>query len=157
MDQVRSWLYISGIRDTRNLDLLQAAGIGAMLQLADEVKQPGITTLFLPVDDGASLRLDLLKRGVEFVRAQKAAGQTMLVACGAGVSRSSTFVVASLREEEGLSLAEALKQLYLNHRDAFPDAVLWRSLCQYYEGRDISRADAAHEVQDILYDVRPNL
>src|SRR5262249_29486460 len=120
-------------------------------------KQPGIESLYLPIEDGQALNLNLLKKGVAFVRSQKAAGKNVLVACGAGVSRSTTFVVAALKEEENLTLTEALSQVYLNHPDAFPHGALWRTLRQYYEQRDLSLAEALHEVQDIREDVRPRL
>jgi len=35
-----------------------------MLQLAEKVEQPGITSLFLPVEDFAPLNIDLLKQGI---------------------------------------------------------------------------------------------
>jgi protein-tyrosine phosphatase len=157
LDQIRPWLYISGFRETRDLPLLQSVHIGAMLQLAREAKQPGIASLYLPVEDGEALPLESLKKGVEFIRTQKAAGQTVLVACGAGVSRSTTFAVAALKEEENSTLAEAFSQVYLSHPDAFPHSVLWRALRQYYDHRDLSLVDAAREIEDIREDVRPKL
>jgi protein-tyrosine phosphatase len=74
----------------------------------------------------------MLAQGVEFVMAQKKAGQTVLVACGAGISRSATFAVAALKEIEGLSLREAIHTVKQAHPDSLPHYKLWQSLCDYY-------------------------
>ncbi len=132
MDQIRSWLYIGKYRDTCDLDYLQSHNIGAILQLAELVEQPNITTLYLPVEDGEPIPLDLLVQGIEFVRSQKALGKIILVACGAGISRSSSFVLAALKEEENLGLMEALREVITCHFDTQPHKALWDSLCGYY-------------------------
>src|SRR5689334_12250798 len=100
MHKIRPWLYIGKYRETANIDTLIVYRISAMLQLADKVEQIGIASLYIPVEDGEPLPADQLRQGVEFVRAQKAAGKTVLVACGAGISRSVTFTIAALKEEE---------------------------------------------------------
>jgi predicted protein tyrosine phosphatase len=157
LDQIRPWLYIGGFRDSRDFPLLHSVHIGAILQLAGDVQHPGVESLYLPVEDGEALQPDVLKRGVEFIRAQKAAEKTILVACGAGVSRSTSFAVAALKEEENLTLAEAFSQVYLSHPDAFPHSALWRSLRQYYDHRDLSLVEAVREVEGIREDARPRL
>ena len=130
---VRPWLYIGKYRETLNGHLLSANGIEAMLQLADLVDQPGINSLYLPVDDGLPLPVDLLRQGVDFVRAEKGCGHTVLIACGAGISRSATFAVAVLKEEEGLSLLDAYRAVKSRHPGAMPHFALWESLCSYYQ------------------------
>ncbi len=132
MDRIRSWLYIGKYRDTRDLDYLQSRNIGAMLQLAELVEKPNITALYLPVEDGEPIPTDLMAQGIEFVRSQKALGKIVLVACGAGISRSSSFAVAALKEEENLGLMEALREVATRHFDTQPHPELWNSLCGYY-------------------------
>ena len=133
MIPVRPWLFIGRYHDTANLSWLQGRDIGAMLQLAEAVAQPAIESLYLPVEDGEPLAVDHLRAGVDFVRAQRAAGKNVLVACGAGISRSATFVVAVLHEEEGLDLRAALASLREVHPSALPHMALWQSLCAYYQ------------------------
>ena len=89
MDAVRSWLIIGDYRDTKDLALIQAYKIEAILQLAAPVEHPNVELLYLPVDDGHPLPFDALREGVAFVRSHKAQGHNVLVACGAGVSRSA--------------------------------------------------------------------
>jgi len=133
MIPVRPWLVIGRYRDTQNPNWLQSRQISAMLQLAAPVSQPGIVSRYLAVEDGEPLAHDLLREGVAFVREQRAAGKNILVACGAGISRSATYVVAALKEEEGLSLVEGLRDLRAVHPAALPHMALWESLCDYYD------------------------
>jgi protein-tyrosine phosphatase len=133
MDQIRPWLFIGGIRDTLNMSYLSYKSIGAMLQLAANVEQPGITSLYLPVEDFAPLKFDLLEKGVFFVREQKKLGCRILVACGAGINRSSSFCTAILKEEEDLSLFNAFKEVKSKHPESIPHEPVWESLCQYYK------------------------
>ncbi len=131
MNAVRPWLYIGKFRETLEECMLSAYKITAMLQLAEAVQQPGITSLYLPVDDSAILP-EYLRQGVDFIRAQKRLGRVILVACGAGRSRSVGFAVAALKEEENISLLEALKGIKTCHPEAEPNPTLWKSLCEYY-------------------------
>lgn len=132
MDQIRDWLYIGKYLDTTALAGLQAAGIGAMLQLAEYVVQPGIKALYLPVEDGEPLPHYLLERGMDFVREQCEREKTVLIACGAGISRSATFCIAALHEREGLPLVDAFAQVYRARRQILPHPALWHSLAAYY-------------------------
>jgi protein-tyrosine phosphatase len=132
MWQITDNLYVGRYRDTVNLTLLQAHSIDAMLQLADRVEQPGIEVLYLDVEDGEPLPAEKLCQGVTFVRDQLAAGRRVLIACGAGISRSVTFATAVLHEEGGISLLDAFHDIHSIHPDALPHYKLWHSLCEYY-------------------------
>jgi protein-tyrosine phosphatase len=129
---IRPWLYVGKFSETREEWLLRAYQIGAMLQLDEAVQQPGMTSLFLPVEDGEPLVPDVLKRGLEFARTQKAWGRRVLIACGAGVSRAAAFAIAVLKEEENLSLLEAVREVRTQHPEIMPHPELWKSLCHYY-------------------------
>ena len=132
MHPIRPWLFIGRFSETQDDELLRRRDIGAMLQLADAVRQPGIPSLYLPVEDGEPLAPDLLRMGVEFVRLEKALGRSVLVACGAGISRSAAYAIAALKEEEQLSLLDAFCEVQSRHPDALPHPALWASLCAYY-------------------------
>ncbi len=132
MWRIRPWLYIGKYRDTNSPALLNSFQIGAMLQLAEAVPQPGIASLYIAVDDGVPLLPAKLRQGVDFIRAQKAADKIVLSACGAGISRSVTFAIAALKEEEGLSLTDAYAAILDKHPDATPHPALWESLQTYY-------------------------
>jgi len=132
MDEIRPWLYIGNVRDTSNESYLKHYSIQAMLQLAAKVEQPGIEILYLPVEDFAPLDFYMLEKGVAFIREQKKLERRILVACGAGINRSSTYCTAALKEEEGLSLFETFKEVKRLHPESMPHEPVWESLCRYY-------------------------
>lgn len=143
MDQIRPWLFIGSYRETLNLSYLTFKSIHAMLQLAEKVEQPGITSLYLPVEDLAPISSEHIRQGVGFIRDQKARGNRVLVVCGAGINRSSAFCAAALKEEEGLSLFIAFKEVLKRHPEAMPHEPVWTSLCNYYEEK-IPYLDVMH-------------
>ena len=55
MDKIRPWLYIGKYRETLDGRYLSAHNITAMLLLAELVEHPGITSLYLAVEDGEPL------------------------------------------------------------------------------------------------------
>ena len=132
MDQIRSWLFIGAYRDTLNKSYLDLKSIQAILQLAEKVEQPNIVTLYLPVEDLAPISSGHLRQGVDFIRKNKQKGCRVLVSCGAGINRSSAFSTAALKEEEGLSLLDAFKEVKHKHPVSMPHEPVWDSLCKYY-------------------------
>ena len=111
-----------------------------MLQLAEKVEQQNIVSLYLPVEDLAPIPENLLRQGIDFIKEHKQKGNRVLVACGAGINRSSAFSAAALKEDEGLSLFEAFKEVKHKHPEAMPHAPVWESLCEYY-GESIAYLD----------------
>jgi hypothetical protein len=132
MNSIRNWLYIGKYRETLDATFLGAHKIGAMLLLAEAVKQPDIESLYLPVEDGVPLATQYLQQGIDFVLAQKRLERNVLVACGAGMSRSAAFVVALLKEDESLGLLDALRDVKSHHSDTLIHPALWESLCAFY-------------------------
>jgi len=132
MWQITDNLYVGRYRDTVNLTLLRAHNIDAMLQLAERIEQPGIEVLYLDVEDGEPLPAEKLCQGVSFVQDHLAAGRRVLIACGAGLSRSVAFAIAVLHEKEGISLLDAFNSIHSIHPDALPHYELWHSLCECY-------------------------
>jgi protein-tyrosine phosphatase len=132
MDEIRPWLFIGKYRDTTDKAYLSAKSIDAMLELAEKVEQPGIVSLYLPVEDVVPISFALLAQGITFVREHKKQGYRVLVACGAGINRSSAFSLAALKEEEGLGLFEAFLEVKKKHPESMPHELVWESLCSYY-------------------------
>jgi predicted protein tyrosine phosphatase len=137
MYRIRDWLYIGSYRDRITPGLLTQHGITAMLELADHVEHNNINTLQLPVADGVIQTDDDLRRGIAFIREQRAAGHVVLSACAAGISRSTTYALGALKEEENIpSILTALAEIKAHHPNALPHIRLWHSLNRYY-GEDI--------------------
>jgi hypothetical protein len=132
MDEIRPWLYIGKYRDTLDKHYLDFKSIKAMLQLADRVEQEGINSLYLPVEDLGPTSHALIKQGVDFILDEKEKGNKVLVACGAGINRSTAFCMAALKEAEGLSLVDAYKEIRKKHPESLPHEPVWTSFCRYY-------------------------
>lgn len=132
MNTVRPWLMIGKYRESMDRNLLAQCEIGAMLHLAEDVSHPDMTCLYLPVEDGVPIPVDLLAQGVAFILAQRDQEKKVFVACGAGMSRSVSFAVAALKEAEKLDLLTALRIVKQHHPEALPNPKLWQSLCSYY-------------------------
>ena len=132
MDEIRPWLYIGKYRDTLDKYHLEFNSIKAVLQLADPVEQKGINFLFLVVEDMGETPHALIRQGVDFILEEKEKGNKVLVACGAGINRSTVFCMAALKEVEGLSLLDAYKEIKEKHPDSLPNEPVWESFCSYY-------------------------
>ena len=137
MNQIRSWLYVGKYRETKDLFLLEFHQIGAMLQLAELVEHIGIISLYLPVEDGVFLPETMLKKGVDFIKTHKDQGRNVMVSCGAGISRSTSFAIAAIKEIEQLNLADSFREVKIRHHETMPHPLLWKSLCEYFR-EDIS-------------------
>lgn len=149
MYRIRDWLYLGKYAQTRVRTVLDNNGITAMLQLASPIGYEDIPMLFIPMEDSAPLLKDHVEAGLQFIRDHKAAGHRILVACGAGISRSVVMAMAALREHEGLTLFEAYRAVYEKHPAAKPNHDLVLALAKYY-GIDMDLLDvwdALNEVQ----------
>ncbi len=148
MDEIRPWLYIGNYNDTLNKDVLDSKPIQAMLQFAAPVKQTGIASLYLIINDMSPISPHLFKEGVEFVLNEKEKGSKVLVACAAGINRSTAFCIAALKEIEGLSLLDAFKEVKRSHPRSMPQEPVWESLCSYYHEKtsyiDLLRTSAQY-------------
>ena len=133
MNAIRNWLYIGKYRDTLDVVSLAKHNIGAVLQLAEAIQYPNIESLYLPVEDGVPIAKRHLGQGIDFTLRQKRLGRSVLVACGAGMSRSAVFAVAALKDGEGLGLLAALREVKRYHPDTMIHPALWKSLCTFYQ------------------------
>ena len=149
MHKIRDWLYIGKYRETLSLPLLDSYHIGAMLHLAENVQHDGVDTLYLPIDDGVPVRQEILKQGIDFLAEQKAQGKVVLSACGAGISRSTTFAIGLLMREENLGLWDAYQAVLDHHPDALPAPDLVVSLAEYYQA-PVTKMEATEKTMDML-------
>lgn len=133
MNSIRNWLYIGKYRDTLDVASLTKYKIGAVLQLAEAIQYPNIESLYLPIEDGIPLESHYLRGGIDFVLSQKRLGHSVMIACGAGISRSAAFAVAALKEDENLDLLAALRSVKSHHPETIIHLALWESLCAFYQ------------------------
>lgn len=133
MHQIRPWLYVASYPEASSAKVVADAGATAMLQLFEPFDLDGVETLYLDTMDGYPLVNKNIRRGVDFVRQKHAAGKTVVISCGAGISRSVTYTIAVLKELEGLSMEAAYRSVRDQHPDALPDQTHWESLNAYYD------------------------
>lgn len=134
MHKIRSWLYIGNYQEAQDEALLKENGINGVVQLFRPVdyNDPTLEALYLPVEEGYPLLKATIQQGIAFITERQSRGQTLLMSCGAGVSRSVTFGIIALVETEGLTLPQAFAEIRAHHPKAMPDEILWDSLCKYY-------------------------
>jgi len=133
IDHVLNGVYISGWRVTNFAVALRRHEITHILKLYEHTPYfpPDFLTLDNPIEDGVTIPPEKLRRGVEFITHQVSAAHSVLVMCGAGISRSSTFVLAYMLEQ-GYDLHDAYKLLRSVHSEAAPHMLLWGSLFAQY-------------------------
>jgi len=115
MREVAKKLWIGNALEARDLTAILNVGIEAIVDLAiEEIPISATRELIccrIPISDGGgnpSSRIQLaVKTIVDLVSSQV----PTLVACSAGMSRSPAIVAATLSQLNGVSLAEALKQV----------------------------------------------
>ena len=132
MYRIRPWLSIGTLRESRNQNLLRVEGISAILQLADTITDSQRKVCYLPIEDEQPIEPHILTTGISFICAQYHEGQQLLIACEGGISRSSTFAIAGLKQLEGRTLPDTLTELRQQHPHAWPSWELWHSLCTYF-------------------------
>ncbi|MBN1285724.1 MAG: bifunctional nuclease family protein [Anaerolineae bacterium] len=135
LDEVVEGVYISGARRMPDPAAFKALGITHVLQLhrANATWPDCLEVFDNQLEDGEFAPKERLARGVEFVKAQRAAGNKVLIACWEGISRSSTFVLAYLVDGLGYDLRDAWRLLRARHHKAWPARELWASLLAHYD------------------------
>lgn len=132
MHKIRDWLFVASFRETQDLAQLENHAIGAVLQLHQSVDYDDITTLFVPVQEGYPLVKHDMVNGLNFIRDQHAQGKKVVVACGAGISRSVIFATGALKMAESLTMSKAFSEVRKKHERAMPDELHWQSMCTYF-------------------------
>lgn len=136
LEWITEQVAVGGVRDLLDCQSLEVQQIEAVLQLYGLERERAaiplpLEILPLQVMDRQPLSPEALREGVDFLRRQLGAGRKVLVACGAGMSRSPVFVAACLHEE-GMDLLEAFRMITRARPGIRPHPALVRSLVEYY-------------------------
>ena len=99
-------LYLSGMWSARQHDALKELGITAVVNLTpddDGCEAAGFKVLRIGIDDAAEmLRPDVtIARFLRQMEEWEASGETVLIHCHAGISRTSVFAIAWLMHRRG--------------------------------------------------------
>jgi dual specificity phosphatase 12 len=135
LSRVVDHLYIGKAHLANFPDMLLADGITSVLKLHESPPDwdgSEFVVRDLVIPDGEPLDGSIFDEMIAFVDGEIKAGKTVLVVCGAGISRSSTAVLAYL-VSTGMELKEAYQLLIRQHPQALPHPDLWESLIAYFD------------------------
>ncbi len=135
-NQITDSLYIGSAQLTTMSEKLKELSITSVLKLYESPPDwpAGFKVYNMPHPDGQPLSAERMARHIRFIANEIEAGRKVLVVCGAGISRSSTAVLAYL-VSTGMSLPDAYRLLKSRHPIANPNPVLWESLIKYFKLR----------------------
>lgn len=114
-DQILPGVWIGDYNDANNPDFIRKSKIAIVLNLAKELDDhhvvPGVQLVKVGMDDGVMANPGLFDKAADVIANAVAAKNPILVHCAAGISRSSTAVIAYLMQHLGKGWRSALKTL----------------------------------------------
>jgi len=138
VDRISKQLYVGNLSDT-SIDVLNENGITAVLScvMPDElwfVRQGGTLErkhLVVPMSDGEVVSVAAIDIALDQLETWIEEGETVLVHCAAGISRSPSIIIAYLITlgmtwDDGLTLVEGVRPIVLPHR------LLKQSVLRYF-------------------------
>jgi protein-tyrosine phosphatase len=89
---------------------------------------PKVQLVKIGIEDGRLTNVGVFRKAAEVIHQARSAGKTVLVHCAAGVSRSSTAVLAYLMLYDGMGWFKALEHVQKSRSIVNPHPLLVRSL-----------------------------
>lgn len=138
MNKVREGLWISDIASVATKSERERAGITAILScmMPDErhflPRDHGLKISHININDGEAYPFHWLTKALEQLDLWLQDGETVVVHCAAGISRSSSTVIAHLIGH-GLTWDEAEKEVRDARPIIMPHYALKRSVLEYYK------------------------
>lgn len=134
ISKVNSYLYI-GSADAFNKDKLREHGITLVINCAREVPLmniPEVEVVKLEIDDLPSSRIDrFFEKCSDLIKTNRDRGNSTLVHCAAGVSRSACIVLAHLMRCHNMALKKAYNYLKLRRPVIRPNVGFFRQLIEF--------------------------
>ena len=128
MEQVAPCLYIGGLDDAGDTEALVTHNITAVLKLTHsdpETPYPeAVTVSDHPMFDGPRNDFENFQAAVDRLTTFLKAGDTVLVHCSAGSSRSGAVAVAALARQENVSIDAELARIQDQKSDVEPHPTL---------------------------------
>lgn len=128
MEQISARLYIGSREDAGEAKGLLSSGITAVLKLTHgDPPAPypeAITVAEYPLIDGPRNDFENFRRAVDGLSALLAGGETVLVHCSAGSSRSGAVGAAALARQDGIDVETALARIQREKPDVDPHPAL---------------------------------
>ena len=134
--QIIDTLYLGSVGAAYNLDSLKSLKISHILTVCEELppRYPNdFNYKVIKVTDDPSTRLEIyFKEATDFIKSAVNQGSNILVHCFAGVSRSSTIVIAYLIRFHGMDVDEALNYVKQKRPWICPNHGFYAQLKKYH-------------------------
>ena len=118
--KIRDNLYLAAFKDVTK-ENLKKNKITLILNVASELQTPrfeGISNLKYGFEDDAKIASDQFRLSVDVLKVVLSKGETVLVPCKAGASRSPFVCAVALSEIEGTSYWDAYEEVRSKHSRA---------------------------------------
>jgi protein-tyrosine phosphatase len=141
MNKINDWLWIGDANDGKNIAAIDAAGIKAVWNATRETDsfpadvKRRIAYQRIDQDDGAPISFDKLDLFTGWLAVQGWHSRSILVHCGAGVSRAATFGTFALMICSGVSWEECLAAIRAKRPQVSPNPVLKQSVMEWWAAR----------------------
>ncbi|XP_044280480.1 dual specificity protein phosphatase 22 isoform X1 [Varanus komodoensis] len=140
MNKILPGLFLGNFKDARDTEQLKRNNITHILSIHDSARPmlEGMKYLCIPAADSPSQNLARhFKESIEFIHECRLRGESCLVHCLAGVSRSATLVVAYVMTITAFGWEDALSVVRASRSCANPNAGFQRQL-EEFEKNDVA-------------------
>jgi len=139
MDEVAPRLYVGTDDDAADAAALRERGVTTVVSLTHRTPEPtpdGVAVVEAPMLDGPRNDRGAFAEAVSAVRTALDDGETVLVHCAAGASRSPAVAAAALALHEDRSLEDAFEQVAARRDAADPHPALVRQAVHVLDALD---------------------
>ncbi|XP_026545374.1 dual specificity protein phosphatase 15 [Notechis scutatus] len=142
MNKILPGLFLGNIVDAKDLDQLSKNDVTHIVSIHESLQPfiPGITYLRIVLPDTPEANIKKhFKKCINFIHSCRLQGGTCLVHCLAGISRSTTIVLAYLMAVTQLSWLEALEAVKAVRPVANPNLGFRRQLEEFGHSRSVQK------------------
>lgn len=145
--QLSERLYLAGIATARDYALLRELGITAVMSLTRDNPYcggNGFKARIFPIDDASEMLNAkwVIEEFLEQMEEWEQSGETILIHCNAGISRTSSFAIAWIMHKRGCNADSDLRREWSRAEDLvgkarpiiMPHHLLKRAILNYFEG-----------------------
>lgn len=149
VSEINSYLFLSGVINEKKCAALQKLGVTLVIDASNRrvklTEKNNLEVMSVDIGDHTGAKISRFFHMVadKIAENRKKEGKTV-VHCMAGVSRSSTLVIAYLMREENLSLNEAFNLVKQKRPIANPNDGFWHQLEEFEQQLVLARSEKSN-------------